>query len=414
MIKARILVVEDEAIVAMETAKSLQNLGYEVIATVNSGDDAIKIAEDENPDIILMDIRIQGDKDGIETADIIRHQYGIPVIYTTAYSDDERIERAKQTIPFGYIIKPTQERDLKVTLEMAMYVSKIEAERVKANLKLKESEKQLKERLKELTCVYKIASLIEKFGNDIENILKGTVEIIPSSWQYPEITKAKVIVEEYEYVTEGYAHSNWNQKSNILINGTKAGYVEVCYLEEKPVIDEGAFLKEERMLIDAIAERLGRACERVRIADQLKTEQEALKNKNIALSEMLAKINEEKQDIKDSINSNVEKILLPIIYDLENQLPTGNQKSLQLLKNSLVEITSPFINKISNAVLSLTPTELQICNMIKSGLKTKAISQLRHISPSTVNRHRERIRKKLGITNEDINLATYLMSISSN
>ncbi|MBT7631602.1 MAG: helix-turn-helix transcriptional regulator [Desulfobacula sp.] len=116
--------------------------------------------------------------------------------------------------------------------------------------------------------------------------------------------------------------------------------------------------------------------------------------------------------IKNSINSNVDKIILPIIYDLENQFPQGNQKNLQLLKSSLTEITSPFINKISNAVLSLTPTELQICNMIKSGLKTKEISKLRHISSSTVNRHRERIRKKLGITNEDINLATYLMSIS--
>ena len=412
MSKARVLVVEDEAIVAMETAKSLQNLGYEVISTVNSGDVAIKKAEDENPDIILMDIRIQGDKDGIETAEIIRNKYGIPVIYTTAYSDDERIERAKQTIPFGYIIKPTQERDLKVTLEMALYVSRVELERIKTNLKLKESEKQLKERLKELSCMYQIASLIERFGNDIEKILKGTLEIIPSSWQYPEITKAKVMVEGYEYMTEGYTDSNWNQKSDILINGSKAGYIEVCYLEEKLEIDEDVFLKEERLLIDAIAERLGRACERVGIADQLKTEQEALKNKNIALHEVLSKINEEKQDIKNSINSNVEKILLPIIYDLENQFPQGNQKNLQLLKSSLTEITSPFINKISNAVLSLTPTELQICNMIKSGLKTKEISKLRHISSSTVNRHRERIRKKLGITNEDINLATYLMSIS--
>ena len=412
MSKARVLVVEDEAIVAMETAKSLQNLGYEVISTVNSGDVAIKKAEDENPDIILMDIRIQGDKDGIETAEIIRNKYGIPVIYTTAYSDDERIERAKQTIPFGYIIKPTQERDLKVTLEMALYVSRVESERIKTNLKLKESEKQLKERLKELSCMYQIASLIERFGNDIEKILKGTLEIIPSSWQYPEITKAKVVVEEHEYMTEGYTDSKWNQKSDILINGSKAGYIEVCYLEEKLEIDEDVFLKEERLLIDAIAERLGRACERVGIADQLKTEQEALKNKNIALHEVLSKINEEKQDIKNSINSNVDKIILPIIYDLENQFPQGNQKNLQLLKSSLTEITSPFINKISNAVLSLTPTELQICNMIKSGLKTKEISKLRHISSSTVNRHRERIRKKLGITNEDINLATYLMSIS--
>ena len=132
MTKARILVVEDEVIIAMEIENSLRNLGYEVTSIVDRGDDAIKKAEEDNPDLILMDIRVKGDQDGIETAAMIRERFGIPVIFSTAYLDEERIERAKITMPFGYVLKPMQERDLKVTLEMALYVAKVDAEKRKA------------------------------------------------------------------------------------------------------------------------------------------------------------------------------------------------------------------------------------------------------------------------------------------
>jgi PAS domain S-box-containing protein len=127
--KARILIVEDEAIVAMEVESQLQGLGYEVTSIVDTGEKAIKKAEEDNPDLILMDIRIKGEMDGIDNAKEIRNRFGIPVIFSTAYLDQERIERAKITMPFGYVLKPIQERDLKVTLEMALYVSKVEGKR---------------------------------------------------------------------------------------------------------------------------------------------------------------------------------------------------------------------------------------------------------------------------------------------
>jgi PAS domain S-box-containing protein len=89
-----------------------------------------------------MDIRIKGEMDGIEAAEVIRNQFGIPVIFSTAYLDQERIERAKITMPFGYVLKPIQERDLKVTLEMALYVAEFDCERKKVAEALKESEAQ--------------------------------------------------------------------------------------------------------------------------------------------------------------------------------------------------------------------------------------------------------------------------------
>jgi PAS domain S-box-containing protein len=140
MEKTKILIVEDEAIIAMEIESQMQSLGYEITSIVDTGEKAIKKAEEDKPDIILMDIRIKGEMDGIATAEIIRNQFSIPVIFSTAYLDEERIERAKITMPFGYVLKPIQERDLKVTLEMALYVSRVDHQRTKAEELLKESE----------------------------------------------------------------------------------------------------------------------------------------------------------------------------------------------------------------------------------------------------------------------------------
>jgi CheY-like chemotaxis protein len=131
MEKAKILIVEDEAIIAMEIESQLQSLGYEVTSIVDTGIKAIKKAEEDKPDLMLMDIRIKGEMDGIEAAEVIRNRFGIPVIFSTAYLDKKRIERAKITMPFGYVLKPIQERDLKVTIEMALYVLKVDLERRK-------------------------------------------------------------------------------------------------------------------------------------------------------------------------------------------------------------------------------------------------------------------------------------------
>jgi len=142
MNKARILIVEDEAIIAVGIESQLQGLGYEVTSIVDTGERAIQKAEADKPDLILMDIRIKGEMDGIDTAEVIRNKFGIPVIFSTAYLDQERTDRAKITMPFGYVLKPLQERDLKVTIEMALYAAKVEVERKRAEQRLIENEKQ--------------------------------------------------------------------------------------------------------------------------------------------------------------------------------------------------------------------------------------------------------------------------------
>lgn len=141
MEKPRILIVEDESIVAKDLELTLEGMGYVVSGVVASGEEAVRRAEEDRPDLVLMDIVLQGGMDGIEAADGIRSGLNIPAIYITAHADEELLERAKLTEPFGYLLKPFKDGELHSTIEMALYKHKMEK-------KVKESEEWLSSTLR--------------------------------------------------------------------------------------------------------------------------------------------------------------------------------------------------------------------------------------------------------------------------
>ncbi|MFC1715083.1 response regulator [Candidatus Poribacteria bacterium] len=132
----RILIVEDDGIIATRLQTILEKLGYDVIGAVASGAEAVQKASESSPDLVLMDIYLAGEMNGIETAAEIHTQSDIPIVYLTAYSTDELLQQAKITQPYGYLIKPIQDRELYATIEMALYRHELEA-------RLKENERWL-------------------------------------------------------------------------------------------------------------------------------------------------------------------------------------------------------------------------------------------------------------------------------
>lgn len=117
----KVLVVEDEIIVAKDIEETLQNLGYSVTGIARSAEEAIELSERTEPEIVLMDIMLEGKMDGTEAAKVIRARFNIPVIFLTAYSNEKTLKRAKTTNPYGYILKPFQETDLYTTIEIALH-----------------------------------------------------------------------------------------------------------------------------------------------------------------------------------------------------------------------------------------------------------------------------------------------------
>ncbi|MGD0234658.1 MAG: HD domain-containing phosphohydrolase [Syntrophorhabdales bacterium] len=164
----RVLVVEDESVVSKDIQESLKGLGYTVCGTASAGEEAIRKAESLQPDLVLMDIVLKGDIDGVEAAETIRSRFHVPVIYLTAYSDEHTLNRAKVTEPSGYILKPFDERELHTTIEVAMY-------RHTMQKKLKESERWFATTLKSIGDAV-IATNTEgciTFMNPVAELLTG-------------------------------------------------------------------------------------------------------------------------------------------------------------------------------------------------------------------------------------------------
>jgi len=124
----KIMVVEDEWIVADQLCNNLKDLGYMICSTAATGEEAIRNVEEDRPDLILMDVVLKSKMDGIEAAELITSQFDIPVIYLTAYTNQEYIERAKQTKPFGYLVKPFKQNELYANIEMALHKHRLDKE----------------------------------------------------------------------------------------------------------------------------------------------------------------------------------------------------------------------------------------------------------------------------------------------
>ncbi|MBF0528394.1 MAG: PAS domain S-box protein [Deltaproteobacteria bacterium] len=143
-IKPLILIVEYEAFIAADLATTLESMGYEVCGAVTTAEQAFDAIEKRRPDLVIMNIVLQGDLDGIEAAEVIRSRWSIPVVFLTAQDHTDRFEQTKLAYPFGFLLKPFQEKELKITVKMALYVAKADEARRKAEEKLRESEERFR------------------------------------------------------------------------------------------------------------------------------------------------------------------------------------------------------------------------------------------------------------------------------
>jgi len=268
----------------------------------------------------------------------------------------------------------------------------------------------LRERIKELNCLYGVSQLAERHLYSLDDLLRELVGFLPHSWQYPDITCSRILFKGKTYTSRGFKVTDWRQSARIYMYHEAVGECAIFYLEECPASDEGPFLKEERAMLDAVAEQIGTIATRIS-ADlqlqetnrQLTLEREALQESNTALRIVLGRIEQEKQEVHRDVETNIEKILMPILHALDLHLTPEQTKYVDMLRTNLQELTSPFVNQLSLSYRS-------ICNMIRNGMRTKEIADMRGVSEATINRHRENIRRKLKITNQDVNLAAFLQS----
>ncbi len=177
-------------------------------------------------------------------------------------------------------------------------------EQKKVDKTLKESEHALRERVKELTCLYSLAKLVERPGISLEEILEGIVKLLPPAWLFPEIASARIILNGHAYSTSNFREGGQSQKANIVINEEQRGVVEVVYLEKKPKLDEGPFLREERSLIEAIAREVALIVERKQTEEDKERLQDQLRH-----ADRLATIGQLSAGVAHELNEPIGSIL---------------------------------------------------------------------------------------------------------
>ncbi|HWK44267.1 MAG TPA: diguanylate cyclase [Stellaceae bacterium] len=224
-LKTQILIVEDERIVALHLRQRLAKFGYEVTATVASGAQALREIHRKNPDVILMDIHIDGAIDGIETTRSIPPELRIPVIYLTAYSEEATLERARGTRPYGYLVKPFSDRELHATIQMVL-------ERRKVDLELHKSEERLGLALASAemeSWEFDAATHAFVHMDNADHIVGSGPGIFPSTW---DTLLAQIHDEDRPLIEAMFAHLSLNGGTDAVEfrrpNQDGARWIKVC------------------------------------------------------------------------------------------------------------------------------------------------------------------------------------------
>jgi PAS domain S-box-containing protein len=254
MTPARILIVEDERVVARDIQNRLTRLGYEVVGSTRSGDEAVRLAGERRPDLVLMDIRLEGPLDGVAAAQEIRRRSQLPVVYVTAYADDDTLRRARITEPFGYILKPFEERELRTVIEMALY--KHDAER-----RLRESERRY------AVTLSSIGDAVIATDNEARVVFMNPVADALTGWPAGEAANQPV-GEVFRIVNEHTREPAEDPVSKVLRQGTVVGLANHRVLLARdgravpvedcgaPIIDDGGHVSGAVLVFhDATARR---------------------------------------------------------------------------------------------------------------------------------------------------------------
>jgi len=372
MEKKQILVVEDERIVGEDIKLRLQKLGYAVPGIAYSGEEAIKKAEKMEPDLVLSDIVLEGEMDGIEAAAVIRSRFDIPVVYLTAFADKKMLERAKVTEAFGYIIKPFEDRELNSIIEIALYKHKMEK-------KLKEREEWLFTTLKSIGDAV-IATDMKgcvTFMNPVAQALTG--------WKQEE-AEGKPLGDVFKIINEETGKPEEDPIRKVLRKGDMVGLANQTVLIAKdgrrvPIDDSCSPIKDKNGNISGVVLAFQDITERKKTMDELKKTCADLKKaqQELIQSEKLAALGRFSSGIAHEIKNPL-GIILGGSEFLEIKLSQASTDIKTAIKK-IKESTFRANNIVQDLLKFARPSELKTEKVKPGDLIEETLSLLKYRMP---------------------------------
>ena len=284
-----------------------------------------------------------------------------------------------------------------------------------------QARRNLAERAKELDCLRGIAALFSAPEQPLTETLSEAASLVVKGWQYPEHACVRITLRGLDIRTRGHERCVRRMSHSIRVGGRGAGSLEVAYPKEALSTGRPVFLASESRLIHAISVLIGTMVELAdardslaRQASELRARKAALQRKNIALRELLSLREREERVRARRLRTHLESVVLPILSRLRRRSlsPVERDRSLELLEERVRAIASPLADGgVSGLAGLLSPREVEVADFVRGGLGSKEIGTMLGISETTVERHRHNIRRKLGIADGSVNLASYLSGL---
>jgi len=275
----------------------------------------------------------------------------------------------------------------------------------------KQAEHDLKQRIKELQCLYAIASTTENPKITLDELYQEVVRLLPTGWQYPDITCARIIIDDNKFETWNYTETEWNQSSDIKVHGGKVGTVEVNYLVERPEVDEGPFTNEERSLIDAVALQLGKVTERKRMRQDLIEKTRQLEAASQAKSEFLASMSHELRTPLNAVIGFSELMLDGIPGEINNE----QKQCLSDILNSGQHLLNLINDVLDIARVEAGKVDLRLENLNLSDVINDVLQTVRPMLDA--NKHRIKVSIENGLPQvraDEHRLRQILLNLLSN
>ncbi|MFH1893486.1 MAG: response regulator [Candidatus Zixiibacteriota bacterium] len=406
----RILILEDVPTDAELIERELRASGLKFTARfAHDKPTFLKELENFSPDLVLSDYKMP-QFDGMEALAVVKKRYPLtPLIIVTGSINEETAVECMKAGAVDYVIKAHLIR-MAPAVKSALERKHMREEKMRAEDALRESEdkfRMIAERCFDIILISDLSGKLSYVSSSIERDLGYKPDELIGT-NLTEITRESDVQTVIEALND-IAHEKCVEGLELKLIGS-SGALSIVELNASPVYKFGRVTGAQAVGRD-ITDRK-RAVDELKEAHRtLKLKNKALEEKHIVLSGVLDHIQQEKAETGERVQSNVDRVLMPLLDKLEKKIGKNEKEYVLLLRSSLQEIAAPFINKVEARFKSLTPRELEIVNLIKAGKTTGEIAETFDTSAETIRSHRKNIRKKLGIQNESVNLITFLQTI---